>query len=216
MRRSPGILMIVLAAVGVFVIVGALRGVLPDGLPFTTDTVERSQPVLVESLEDIGEVRAASANLQVIVDLEKDTRFVPSFLKGRRVTMVVPGEVDAGVDLSDLAPDAVTTNADRTQVTVRLPAPRLFPARIDPDGVEVAGQSRGLIDRVGSLFGSDDSFQTDVLRLAEDRLEEAAESDEDLDARARENIRSLVGDLMGRAGFSQVDVVFIEPDPALR
>lgn len=216
MRRFPGLIMIVLAVIGVFVVVGALRGVLPDGLPFTSKTVERSQPALLQSLEDIGEFRAASANLQVIVDLEKDTRFVPSFVKGRRVTMVVPGEVDAGVDFGDLAPDAVTTNDDRTQATVRLPAPRLFPARIDPDGVEVAGQSRGLIDRVGSLFGSDDDFQTDVLRLAEDRLEEAAESDTALDLRARENIRMTLSKLLGQAGFTRVDVIFIEPDPTLR
>lgn len=216
MRRFPGLIMIVLAVIGVFVVVGALRGVLPDGLPFTSTTVERSQPVLVQSLEDIGEFRAASANLQVIVDLERDTRFVPSFVKGRRVTMVVPGEVDAGVDFTDLAPDTITTDDDRTRATVRLPAPRLFPARIDPDGVEVAGQSRGLIDRVGSLFGSDDDFQTDVLRLAEDRLEEAAESDAALDLRARENIRMMLSRLLGQAGFTQVDVIFIEPDPTLR
>ena len=208
--------MLVFAAIGVFVVVGALRGVLPGGLPFTTSEVDRSQPVLVQSLEDIGEFRAASANLQVIVDLEKDTRFVPSFVKGRRITMVVPGEVDAGVDFSNLAPDAVTTDDERTRVTVTLPAPHNFPARIDPAGVEVAGQSRGLIDRVGSLFGTDDSFQTEVLRLAEERLGQAAAEDAALDRRARQNLRSMLSELLGQAGFERVDVVFVEPDPTLR
>ena len=38
-----------------------------------------------ESIEDIGEYRASSANLQLVLDLEKDTRFVPSVIKGERV-----------------------------------------------------------------------------------------------------------------------------------
>lgn len=214
MRRFPGFLLILFAVIGLIVVISAVRGALPDGLPFTTKKVERSQPVLVQSLEDIGEFRAASANLQVIVDLEKDTRFVPSFVAGRRMTMVVPGEVDAGIDFSSLPPGTVTANDDRTRATVRVTAPVRFPARIDPDGIEIAGETKGLINRLSSVFTSNDSFQTEVLRLAETRLEEAAAADSSLDTKARENVRAMLTELLGQAGYDEVVVEFIEPEIA--
>src|ERR671931_1462202 len=42
--------------------------------PFGTRTIDRSQPVLLLSLQDLSVYKAATANLQLIIDLEKDAR----------------------------------------------------------------------------------------------------------------------------------------------
>src|SRR6266536_655783 len=62
--------------------------------PFGTRTVDRSQPVLLLSLQNLSDYKAATANLQLVIDLEKDARFIPSFIKGERTLFVAAGSVD--------------------------------------------------------------------------------------------------------------------------
>jgi hypothetical protein len=189
---------------------GGLGNLLPGlNLPFTTSSVDRSQPPLLRELENIGEYRAASGNFQVIVDVEKDTRFVPSFVKGERTVMVVSGSVDAGVDLDRLAEDSVVAQGDA--VTVTLPEVQLYPPRVDPGRSSVAGRSRGLIDRVGSAFGDDSGSERELLALGGQKLSQAAEASPELRARAKANTRSMISSLFEQAGYDDVTVRFYQP-----
>ena len=91
---------VVVIAAGVIValfVVGAidLFDFLPN--PFKSETIDRSQPALLERLSDLSEYRAASAELQVLIDVEEDVRFVPSFLAGQRVTFLAGGSVDGSM-----------------------------------------------------------------------------------------------------------------------
>ena len=63
--------------------------------PFGEDTKDRSQPVLLKSLENLSDYHAATANMQVVVDVEQDARLLPSFIKGERTLFVAAGTVDA-------------------------------------------------------------------------------------------------------------------------
>jgi hypothetical protein len=150
--RSPGrgLRGVLLAGAAVVALVFVLPAVLPSLNPFREETEDRSQPVLIKSLEDLSEYRAATANMQVVVDVEKDTKLVPSFIKGERTLFVAAGTVDAAVDFSGLSkdPDAVKVSADRTAVTITLPAPTLTEPRIDPDRTRVYDRDRGILDRV--------------------------------------------------------------------
>ena len=63
---------------------GGLGGCFPHfGNPFRTETVDRSSPVVLKSIENLRRFQAASGHYEVIVDLEKDTRFVPAVVRGR-------------------------------------------------------------------------------------------------------------------------------------
>ena len=53
---------------------------------------------MLQSLQRLDEYHAARANLQQVVDIERDTKHVPSFIKGERMVMVASGDVDATVD----------------------------------------------------------------------------------------------------------------------
>jgi hypothetical protein len=97
--RSSGGFFFLLAAIGVIAVVlfmGNIFGFL--NLGFGSRTVDRSQPPLLVQLTDLSEYHASSANFQVLIDLEKDTKYVPDFISGQRSLMVAAGTVDASVD----------------------------------------------------------------------------------------------------------------------
>src|SRR3954466_13379978 len=88
--------------------------------PFGKSTTDRSQPVLLQKLSDISEYKAATAELQVLIDVENTIDFIPSFIAGERVTFLAGGNVDASVDFTDLGGSAVKVDGDT--VTITLPA----------------------------------------------------------------------------------------------
>ena len=121
-RAGTGVLLfltglLALAVIVVLLLVGPLN-------PFGTETKDRSQPVLLKSLQDLSDYHAATANMQVVVDVEQDARLLPSFIKGERTLFVAAGNVDAAVDFRALSkdPDAVKVSKDRRSVEVRLTA----------------------------------------------------------------------------------------------
>src|SRR5918911_5460884 len=100
-RRGARTLLVLLAlAAAAAVAIPALWGRLN---PFGEDTKDRSQPVLIKSLEDLSDYHAASANMQVVVDVEQDARLLPSFIKGERTLFVAAGTVDAAVSFRRLS-----------------------------------------------------------------------------------------------------------------
>src|SRR5918996_5288390 len=101
--------------------------------PFATRQVDRSQPVLLQAIEDLEVYKAATGNFQVVVDLEESSRGIPLVVKGQRTLFVASGNVDAEVDFSGLDEGAIKVSPDRRRVDITLPRARLTEARIDPD-----------------------------------------------------------------------------------
>src|SRR5918999_6177086 len=96
--RSP----LLLLAVVLVALVG-LVALLPDLNPFGEETKDRSQPVLIKSLENLSDYHAATANMQVVVDVEQDTKLIPSFIKGERTLFLAAGGGDPPVDFGALS-----------------------------------------------------------------------------------------------------------------
>ncbi len=63
--------------------------------PFSERDVDRSQPVILQSIQDLSRYEAAAGNFQVVIDLEKDARFLPSVVRGQRTLFVAAGAVGA-------------------------------------------------------------------------------------------------------------------------
>ena len=83
--RLRGLAIAAVVLVAVLAGAGRLGDLLPSlPNPVSSETVDRTQPALLQSLADLHEYHAATGNFQVIVDTEKDTRFVPSFIRGER------------------------------------------------------------------------------------------------------------------------------------
>jgi hypothetical protein len=191
----------------------ALPALIPALNPFKEETRDRSQPVLLQSLEDLSEYRAASANMQVIVDVEQDTELVPDFIRGERTLFVAAGDVDAAVDFTGLSQrrGAVRVSDDRRSVAITLPAPRLTEPRIDPDRTRVYDRDRGLVDRLEDAFSDRPGDEQPLYQLAERKLAEAARANPDLLRTAEANTRSMLEGMMRGLGFERVTVTFAAP-----
>jgi hypothetical protein len=163
---------------------------------------------------DLSEYRAASANLQVVVDVEQDTDLVPSFIKGERTLFVAAGSVDAAVDFGSLgrSPGAVRVSEDRKAVTITLPAAQLTDARLDQSRSRVYDRDRGALDRIGDALSDDGGADQQALYvLAERKLREAAAADPALLERAQDNTRAMLDGMMRGLGFERVTVRFERP-----
>ena len=95
------------------------------GWGFGTDEIDRSQPVLLKSIQDISQFHAAIGNFEVIVDYEEDVRWLPGFIAGTRSPSVAGGTVNAFVDLAGMGEGDVRLSAHGQSVDIRLPAARL-------------------------------------------------------------------------------------------
>lgn len=203
-------LWILLALVMIILVLGLTRlvGLLPSfENPFASEKVDRTQPALLEAIENLAEYRAASGHFQVIIDVEDDTRFVPSFIRGERTVFLAGGTVDASVDFTGLAEGAVERSEDGTAVTVRLPSAHLSEPRIDPERSYVVSRDRGLLDRAGSAFSDNPTSDRELYLQAEQKLSAAA-VEAGLTERAEANTRAMLESMLASLGFDEVTVVF--------
>jgi hypothetical protein len=196
------------ALVLVLLLAGLRLSVLP-GLKdlFGTETRDRSGPALLESIRDISRYEAASGSFQVVVDLEKDAKYLPDAVRGTRTLYVGAGTVDAYVDLGKAGEDDVTVNEDRTAATLRLPHAALGEPALDPDRSYAVSKQRGLLDRLGDLFSDNPNGEQAVQRLAVRHIGEAAK-ESGLTARAEKNTTDMLEGLLGSLGFEEVRVVY--------
>ncbi|MER6108144.1 DUF4230 domain-containing protein [Streptomyces hirsutus] len=208
--RVPGWAKVLTAVVVVLAVLfaGIRLSVLP-GLKdlFGTETHDRSGPALLESIQDISRYDAATGNFQVVVDLEKDTKFLPDAIRGSRTLYVGAGTVDAYVDLGKLGKDDVQVDEDRTSATLRLPHARLGTPALDPERSYAVSKERGLLDRLGDLFSDNPNSEQAVQKLAVRHIGAAAKESE-LTTRAESNTTGMLEGLLRSLGFTKVDVSY--------
>ncbi len=177
--------------------------------PLVTKTVDRSGPALLTAITDMHTYQAASGEFQVVVDLEKDARWLPSAVRGERVVLLAQGSVDAGVDLGSIGPRSISTDATTGAVTITIPHATLGKAHVDLKASKIVRHDRGLFDRIGSTFG--DASQTDntAFVLAEAKLQSAA-VDSTLQAKAEANTAHMLRQLIIGLGHPEVTVNFTD------
>ncbi|MET9119584.1 DUF4230 domain-containing protein [Streptomyces longwoodensis] len=209
-RRVPGWAKALIAVVVVLVVMFAgIRLSLLPGLRdlFGTETQDRTGPALLESIQDMSRYEAASGNFQVVVDLEKDAKFLPDAVRGTRTLYVGAGTVDAYVDLGKVGEKDVTVDDDRTTATIRLPHARLGTPALDPDRSYAVSKQRGLLDRLGDLFSGNPNSEQAVQKLAVRHIGDAAK-ESGLTTRAETNTTGMLKGLLRSLGFKEVRVSY--------
>ncbi|MET8131723.1 MULTISPECIES: DUF4230 domain-containing protein [unclassified Streptomyces] len=209
-KRMPGWAKVVSAFVLVLVVLFAgLRLAVLPGLRdvFGTETHDNSGPALLKSIQDMSRYDAASGNFQVVVDLEKDAKYLPDAIRGTRTLYVGAGTVDAYVDLGHIDQKDVTVNGDRTSATLHLPHAALGKPALDPDHSYAVSKQRGLLDRIGDIFSDNPNDERAVQRLAAKHIGKAAQ-DSRLTARAEANTTGMLEGLLRSLGFKEVTVTY--------
>lgn len=208
--RQSWIRPVVAVVVLVAVVYAGLTAVhkLPHWLnPFGETTKDRSAPVVLNSIQNLSRYEAATGNYQVVVDLEKDAKFLPGALRGERTLFVGNGSVDAYVDFSHIGNGALTVDKAHNTVTVKVPHAQLEKTNLDPKHSYVFARQRGLFNRFGDFFSSNPGQQQQLYVLASQKIQDAANSS-GLAARADANTKQMLTNMLKALGFKTVTVTF--------
>lgn len=195
------------ALVAVLAVAGADRAMdlVPSfGLP-EQQVVDHARPALQLALADLSEYHAAKGTFEVVVDLEKDTPYLPDLVSGERTTYLAIGSVDGLVDFRALGEDAVQVQGQ--SVTITLPQPRLAAPALDLEQSRVLARDRGLLERVGGTVRDSPTSEREVALLAETKLADAA-AQSDLLQRSQDSTRSMLTGLAQSLGYTDVTVQF--------
>jgi Protein of unknown function (DUF4230) len=213
MPRVPGTgalgkLVAAIIAVVVLIVVLSAAHLLPQlRNPFAQTTTVRSEPVILKSITSLSRYEAASGSFEVVVDLTKRTSLIPSFLAGSETLFIGEGTDIAYVDFSQLKSQAITTNANRTSVTVTLPKAQLEPAVLNVSQSYVYAEQQGLFNRVGNFFSGNPNSEQQVYVLAQQKIETAAQQSPLL-AEAQKNTEGMLEGMLTSLGFTHVTVTF--------
>jgi len=188
---------VVAAVVALAVVIGGFTSMWRLN-PFGTDTIDRSQPALLQSIRDLSQYHAAVGDFQVVIDVERDVKLVPSALAGQRTLFVAAGTVNAYVDFAGLSGEALKVSEEAKTVEVRLPRPVLDKPNLDQERSYVFAQQRGVFDRLTDVVGTPDQQQFYV--LAEQKIAEAAEQSKIVD-QADRNTRTMLTGLFQALGY---------------
>jgi hypothetical protein len=193
-----------LALVGGLVVAGVVGFRLIDS-PFTTVTKDHSPPPVLTELRDLADFHAAQAQFEVVLDLEKDVKWVPAAIAGERVQFVGVGTVDAVVDFNQLGDGAVKMSEDGKSVTVTLPGAYAVEPVLDHQQSHVMNRDRGLFNRIGAMFVDNPTSEDSLYKGAMDKMAAAAKQTDLLD-RANAHTKDVLTKMLKDMGFEQVDV----------
>ncbi|THA71541.1 DUF4230 domain-containing protein [Streptomyces sp. A0958] len=201
------------AAALALLLIGTRLSLLPGlGDLLGEETHDRSGPAVLKSIQDMSRYEAAAGNFQVVVDLEKDTKFVPDAIRGTRTLYVGAGTVSAYVDLGQATSGGVVVDEDRTTAEIRLPHAVLGKPALDPDRSYAVSKQRGLLDRLGDFFSDNPGSEQAVNQLAARHIGEAAK-ESGLAQRAEKNTTAMLRGLLGSLGFEKVTVHYAAARP---
>ncbi|GAB2815573.1 DUF4230 domain-containing protein [Streptomyces daliensis] len=206
--RLTAFLVVLVLVLGVAVLAG--RNLLPDlRSPFGTETKDRTGPVLLKSIQDMSRYQAAEGTFQVVVDLEKDAKFLPDAVRGSRTLYVGNGSVASYVDFGGLDDGAVRVSDDEKSVSVRLPHAKLAKPSLDVERSYPVTKERGLLDRIGDFFTDNPDDEREVHKLAVRHISEAAR-ESDLEKRAEKNTTDMLEGMLRSLKFEDVSVTYAE------
>lgn len=202
--RITAIVAAIVAAIALVLVLSAVHLLPTLRNPFQTTTTVRSQPPLLKSITSLSRYEAASGTFQVVVDLSKQTSFLPSFIAGSQTLFVGDGTVIAYVNFAGLKGRAISVGSGRT-VTVRLPSAQLEPAVLNVSQSYVFAEQQGLINKVANFFSGNPNSQQQVYVLAQQKIQYAARTSA-LRADAQRNTTAMLDSMLASLGYKHVTV----------
>jgi hypothetical protein len=161
-----------------------------------TTVINVNQPTVVRQIQQLQRLETVSYTMDKIISGQRDNAYLPKFLAGDRLLLVVHGDVIAGVDLGKVQPADVSVR--RRMISLRIPAAEIFTTRIDNARTKVYSRDTGLFST------PDPNLESEVREEAERQLQQAALQDGVLKT-ADQNARNTLSRMLTGLGFEQVD-----------
>ena len=194
---AGAVLTVVLLGAGLWMATGYGLYHLVSALRSGRTQINVDQPTVVHQIQQLQRLETVSYTMDKIISGEHENAYLPKFLAGDRLLLVVHGEVIGGIDLAGLQPSDV--QVQRQKVSIHLPAAQVFSTRIDNAKTRVYSRDTG-------LFSSPDpNLESEVREEAERQLQQAALQDGIL-KKACDNARSTISGMLQGLGFREVDV----------
>jgi hypothetical protein len=195
-----GVLVGVLAAMaGVPLLLGHLQSGMRDRLTRSflgrSTTINTSLPTVVASIQHLQRLESVVYTMDKVVEGNRQNDYLPDFLAGDKLLLVVHGQVIAGIDLGQLRPSDVHINGQMIQL--HLPPARIFVTAIESDKTRVFSRTTGL------LVPADPNLETEVRQRAESEIHNAA-LESGILGTAETNARATLITLLQSLGFQQV------------
>jgi hypothetical protein len=174
---------------GLLHLIGILRG--------GATQINVDQPTVVRQIQQLQRLETVSYTMDKIISGEHANAYLPKFLAGDRLLLVVHGEVVGGINLAALRPGDVLVQGQK--VSIHLPDAEVFSTRVDNARTKVYSRDTG-------LFSSPDpNLESEVREEAERQLQRAALQDGILKT-AADNARSTISGMLKGFGFHEVDI----------
>lgn len=186
-----GVLVAILLVFGVFRVFGWDN-------PFDPRDIDRSNPPILVSIQDLSQYHAAVGNFEVVIDDEKDIPWIPGVLAGERSLFIASGTVNAYVDFADLSENDIVMSPDGASVEIRLPEAELDRPNLAHDRTRLFSQDRGIVNRYIDALTTQD--QSDLYEQATQKLQDAAEASE-LASQAETNTRAMLTGMFAASGL---------------
>jgi hypothetical protein len=155
------------------------------------------QPTVVRQIQQLQRLETVGYTMDKIISGEHANAYLPKFLAGDRLLLVVHGEVVGGINLAELKPGDVMIQGQK--VRIHLPAAEVFSTRIDNAKTKVYSRDTGL------FTSPDPNLESEVREEAERQLQQAALQDGILKI-AADNARSTITSILQGYGFREVEV----------
>jgi hypothetical protein len=155
------------------------------------------QPTVVRQIQQLQRLETVSYTMDKIISGEHANPYLPKFLAGDRLLLVVHGEVVGGINLAGLGPGDVRIQGQK--VIMKLPAAEVFSTRLDNARTKVYSRDTGLFTT------PDPNLESEVREEAERQLQQAALQDGILKT-AGDNARTTLSSMLKGFGFQEVEI----------
>jgi Protein of unknown function (DUF4230) len=156
-----------------------------------------TSPVVVEGVRELDQLATVRVTESILVTRESGSEnALDRLFSGEKVLLVATGDVEAGVDLSEVGEDDVRVEGET--VTIRLPEPEVLSASLDEEKTRVYDRDYGPLN-----LRPDDDLVEEARAEAEERIEAAARENGVLKT-AETNAEGSIGAFVRALGFEEV------------
>ena len=158
---------------------------------------DSSRPAVVRHIQQLQRLETVVFGMDKIVSGGWQSRYLPTFLAGEQLLLIVYGEVTAGIDLGRIGAEDVSVSG--RAIEIHLPEPEIFATRVDNGRTRVYSRQTGLFTPV------DPHLESEVRKEAEQQIRQSA-LDGGVLRVAAANARTTMTTFLGGLGFENVQV----------
>ena len=196
------IVVVVIVGVAAYLVVAKLENLNPFGSHTTITST-----VVLGKLTKIDQVHVATRSYAVDVKITQSVGVIPCFLVCNQMELKGSGTDDAVVDLSRLSKKDVTIDQSTDAVTVRMAAPTIGPADLNPAVCSITS-SHGVINGATQDFRNNPNGYRPLYVAAESQIHDAAVHDQALLTAGEQSTRAMLAQLLDDVGVKKVTVDF--------